>query len=158
MLIVYARRMIDPTCSLCARNPMSTPAEQKVQACHACANKIGLIPMPPSRRPPTPCARCNGFQFMRVIPREYTSARTGERNTQISSPMYATHKPSAYPPWEDDLALQVMVERNGFGLLEMYICRSCGAVEWYCVDVDRIPAHPHLMTEAIDYGGETPYR
>lgn len=46
------------------------------------------------------------------------------------------------------------------GLLEAYICRTCGAVEWYCVDVEKIPIHPHLMTEEIDYDADRagPYR
>ena len=46
------------------------------------------------------------------------------------------------------------------GLLETYICKKCGFVEWYCIDTHNIPIGPHTMTEEIDYAarGDTPYR
>ena len=61
---------------------------------------------------------------------------------------------------DEDGRGRLEIEQTGLGLLETYICRWCGAVEWYCVDVERIPEHPHLMSEAIDYdgAGDTPYR
>ena len=55
--------MTDTTCGLCKSALLSTPSELAMQACQKCADAIGLIPMPPSRRPPAPCARCNRRQF-----------------------------------------------------------------------------------------------
>lgn len=131
-----------------------------MQTCRECATRIGLIPMPPSRRPPAPCARCNHMVFIRVIPREHSSSRDGEINAQLSAPMYVTHTPTKYRGWFANTVNELEIEKAGVGLLETYICKKCGAVEWYCVDVEKIPVHPHLMSEEIDYAkrGEGPYR
>jgi hypothetical protein len=142
--------MPDTRCPLCTSNPITTANEQAMQACQTCASRIGLIPMPPSRRPPSPCARCNSRQFVRVIPREHTSSDT--------APMHVTYAPTSHIGAVLKYVQDLEVATSGHGRLEMYICRKCGAVEWYCVDVERIPLHPHLMTEAVDYDGDTPYR
>ncbi len=129
-----------------------------MQTCAACAAKCGIVPMPPATRPPAPCQRCNGRVFVRAIPREHTSARSGEQNTQVSVPMFVTHRPSLHDGWVLKYAKELEVE-NGFGVLELYICRACGFVEWYCPTVAAIPLQPNMMTELVDYdaGGE-PYR
>jgi hypothetical protein len=149
--------MTNDKCPLCT-GALSTDAERAMEACGGCARRIGIIAMPPARRPPTPCARCNGRQFVRVIPREHTTDRSGDTNAQISAPMYVTHAPTTHRGWVLSYVKEVEVENTGHGLLETYICRKCGAVEWYCADVERIPIHPHLMSEAIDYDSDTPYR
>ena len=129
-----------------------------MQACQVCATKIGIIPMPPSRRPHAPCTRCNSLQFMRVIPREHTTTRIGDTNTQLSAPLFLTHAPSTYHGFFGSHVKEIEVEETGYGLLETFICRKCGLVEWYCHDIERMPAHPHLMSEAIDYESDAPYR
>jgi hypothetical protein len=149
-----------PSCPFCDQNTLRTDPERSMQACHECAAKVGLIPMPPSRRPPAPCARCNHMVFIRVIPREHSSARSGESNRQLSAPMYVTHKPSRYEGWFATAVEELEIEKTGMGLLETYICRKCGFVEWYCVDVEKIAIGPQLMSEEIDYTArsEGPYR
>lgn len=131
-----------------------------MQACLECAKKIGLVPMPPSRRPPAPCARCSHLTFIRVIPREHSTARFGEVNEQVSAPMYVTHAPVKDRGFFANSVAPIAIEQKGVGLLETYICKKCGAVEWYCVDIEKLPVHPHLMSEEIDYAkrGEGPYR
>ena len=109
---------------------LTTEITRRIQACQSCADRIGIIPMPPPRRPRSPCARCNGWQFMRVIPREHTSARVGEMNAQVSAPMYVTHAPAAHRGWMMKHVKELEIEKSGLGLLETYICRTCGAVEW----------------------------
>jgi hypothetical protein len=153
--------MTEAMCPLCNDNHLSTDHERAMTACRTCARTLGIIAMPPSRRPPAPCARCNGRQFVRVIPREYTTTRVGELNEQLSVPMYVTHAPTLRQRgWIDKYVVvdEVEVEKTGYGLLETYICRKCGAVEWYCVDVERIPIDPRLMSQAIDYDSDSPYR
>jgi len=145
------------TCELCGR-AIETEAEQAMRACAGCAQQIGIIPMPPSRRPPAPCTRCNHRAFVRVIPREHTTRRTGDSNAQISTPMYLTYTPRARLGWLIKGAQEIEVENDGLGLLEAYVCRKCGAIEWYCADVETITAHPHLMAEDLDYEGKAPYR
>ena len=46
-------------------------------------------------------------------------------------------------------AAEIEVEK-GYGMLEVYACFGCGAVQWYCGDVAAIPIHPHLMTEIVE--------
>jgi hypothetical protein len=146
------------TCQLCKGARLGSDGERAMQACFRCARQIGLIPMPPSRRPLRPCARCNGLQFVRVIPREHTSARAGDRNTQISAPMCATYMPRVHRGIFSNSTRELEIETAGVGMFEIHICRKCGAAEWTCLDVERIQAHPHLMTEYVDIEGEGPYR
>ena len=47
---------------------------------------------------------------------------------------------------------------RGRGVLEMYICTSCGFVEWYCQDPESIPIGPENMSEIVDYTPTEPYR
>jgi hypothetical protein len=150
--------MANETCPLCTQSQLLTDDERAMVACRTCAVKIGIIAMPPARRPSVPCARCNARRFVRVIPREHTTTRTGDVNTQLSVPMYVTHAPTSHHGWLIHAVNEIEVENTGHGRLETYICRGCGAVEWYCFDVEQIPLHPHLMSEAIDYGSDNPYR
>ena len=86
---------------------------------------------------------------MRSIPREHVSA---SRQLRIAAlPLYAT---APIVPGRCELDAH-----QGVGLLEAYICRACGLVEWFCADADKIPAHPLLMTAIIDLDdGGSPYR
>lgn len=148
------------TCPLCDRRELVTDAERAMTACTECATSLGIVPMAPARRPPLPCARCRQMVFVRVIPREHSTDARGKRGTQLSAPMFATHIPDVYKvPWVSHVQ-PIAIEAHGVGLLELYICRGCGFTEWYCADVEKIPIHPHLMTEMIDYGASSdgPYR
>lgn len=145
------------SCSICA-DALSSPAELAMQTCASCARQCGIVPMPPATRPPAPCQRCNGRAFVRAIPREHSSARSGEQNAQVSVPMFVTHRPTLHQGWMLKYAKELEIE-NGFGVLELYICRSCGFVEWYCPTVSAIPLHPNMMTELVDFdAGTEPYR
>jgi hypothetical protein len=88
------------------------------------------------------------MQFVRAIPREYI----GDPQVPWPSPMTVTagFKSRWYGTQVDST--------HGMGLLEMFICRACGFVEWYCHDPESIPIGPHYMTELVDYGGDAPYR
>lgn len=150
--------MSDEECPLCESRPLQTAEMQAMQACAVCAERLGIVPLPLSRRPHVPCARCNHTKFVRVIPREYTEDPNPNYDRQISAPMYLTYPPSVTRGFLKSRADQIDIRHDGVGLLEAYVCRKCGAVEWYCSDAKDIPAHPHLMSEDIDYEGESPYR
>ena len=47
--------------------------------------------------------------------------------------------------------------RRAFGILEMYVCRDCGYVDWYCTDPKSVPIGPQFMTELVEPEGG-PYR
>jgi len=48
----------------------------------------------------------------------------------------------------------------GLGLLEVYVCKQCGLVEWFCIDPEHIAIGPSYMTEELDYEATRsgPYR
>ncbi len=131
-----------------------------MQACWACAAKLGIIPIPEPRRPRVPCRHCNGMKFLHAIPREHSTERGGDANKTLSAPMFLTHAAThttSFWKGQPDGASEIAIE-SGHGMLEVYVCLGCGLVEWYCHDVASIPVHPHLMTEVIDYDSDTPYR
>lgn len=73
--------------------------------------------------------------------------------------MYITHTPDTHDGWLIKQSKEVAIEDSGVGLLEVHICRRCGAVEWGCIDVENIPIGPHTMTELVAPGDdEGPYR
>jgi hypothetical protein len=137
------------TCTVCLGNPLASDWEQQMKLCTRCADAYGVMPMRPARRPPRPCAGCNSMQFIRAIPRELT----GER---VASPMAVTYQ---HEYQTDPIAGPLGIDaKKTYGLLEMYVCRKCGLVEWYCSDPEHIPIGPQFMTEAVDYSSESPYR
>ena len=151
--------MAPTNCELCGID-LTRDTERAMRACETCANKLGIIPMPPLARVVRPCGRCNGLRFLRSIPREFTSADSGDANTQVISPMYVTVLPPTIgKSWLVGTYLKdVDLKSAGVGLLETMICTACGAVEWTCLDVAKIPAHPHLMTEIVDLTPGSPHR
>ena len=135
-------------CPICSHGRIDNEAERATNACDACQAKLGLIPMPPAR-PRGPCRRCQGRKFLRAIPREHTTKRSGSANKQLSAPMFLTHGHHGHEGSMFRSAAEIEID-EGFGLLEVYACFGCGAVEWYCADVANIPVHPHLMTAIVD--------
>lgn len=143
-------------CSLCKEYSLATEADRQLGACATCAQRLGIIPMPPETRPRTPCQRCHGKSFVRAIPREHSSTG-GEHSGQVSAPMYLTHEPIVDEHWLLPNSTHLHIQQRGIGLLEAYVCRKCGYVEWYCRDPEKIPIDPRLMTELIS-DDDTPYR
>jgi len=144
------------SCTVCRDNELASEWEIDMQLCLRCADAYGVMPMRPARRPPRPCSRCNHMKFVRAIPRELTA--TGQHNylNRVASPMAVTYQHEYQTgPIAGPLALD---PRKTYGYLEMYICRGCGFVEWYCSDPENIPIGPQFMTEAIDYDAGGPFR
>ena len=64
--------------------------------CDQCAVTLGVFEVGPPRRPAVPCTRCNGMQFVRVIPREkgtYAISSTDDRPTATIEPMALAYAP-----------------------------------------------------------------
>jgi hypothetical protein len=47
---------------------------------------------------------------------------------------------------------------NGLGIVECYVCRECGFIEWYCQDPETIPVGAAFNTELVDVTPDSPYR
>jgi hypothetical protein len=142
-------------CRVC-RAQIYFPKHAGFDVCADCADKLGVVPMGPPRRPALPCQRCNGMKFIRVIPRELTTTFSGG---QGAVPMKLTIVPEVV----DGILFGIRVggpdPRRGSGALETYVCIGCGFVEWYCLDPESIPLGPEYMTELVDYdAGDGPYR
>jgi hypothetical protein len=149
---------MEPECPVCYEAKLSTEHERTMQLCRECASKYGVRPMPPAMRPPSPCQRCSGLEFVRTVPREYSTRPGGEHNVQVSGPQYFTYAvPQARAGLFGTTRTEVEIDK-GYGQLEMYACLGCGFVEWYVHAPRDIPIHPHLMTDKIDYGAGGPYR
>ena len=131
-------------CPICTHGVIDNEAEQATQACDACRTKLGLIPMPPAR-PRGACRQCGGRKFLRAIPREHAF----KKGAHVSAPMYLTLAPQGYQGAMMRTARDLEVDK-GHGLLEVYACFGCGAVTWYCLDVEAIPVHPNFMTQIVE--------
>ena len=127
-------------CVICDRMLLPDVDGQR-SVCEPCASKAGAIAMPPPRRRAAPCMRCNHTKLVRVVPRELVDDTAG--------PMFAVYRFQKLRPLDP---------REGYGVLEAYICKGCGFVEWYCQAPEEIPIGPEYMTEEIDLDATGPYR
>jgi hypothetical protein len=125
--------------------------------CNRCRDRLGIIDMPPARRPLAPCGKCSGTKLVRVIPRDHTA--TGGRYVESTAvPMRLSIVPTtAAGIFSSREHVEPPDPSSGRGQLEAYVCRACGFVEWYCNDPENIPIGPEYMTEEIDVGSG-PYR
>jgi hypothetical protein len=130
--------------SLWASNPSALWTSDEV-VCQDCARKTGIVAVPPPRRRVTPCAKCSHTKLVRVVPREITEG--------VAGPMFATHEIQ-----RAGSAVLGIYPRAGYGVLEAYICKQCGFVEWYCQSPDEIPIGPEYMNELVDLDAGGPYR
>src|SRR5688572_16020781 len=106
-----------PTCTVCDHREIASPTELATQVCQICAKATGIRPLPPSRRPPAPCQRCNKLAFVRAVPRTFDDDRY--------TPIAATFKDIRvrYPALG---GVHVEAQNAGRGVLELYICQGCG--------------------------------
>jgi hypothetical protein len=49
-------------------------------------------------------------------------------------------------------------QHRAYGELEMYVCRGCGYIDWYCNDLESVPIGPQYMTELVEGESAGPYR
>jgi DNA-directed RNA polymerase subunit RPC12/RpoP len=145
-------------CRLCRTGDADTGRDG---ICADCRDTLGIVSLPPPRRPAVPCARCGGRRFVRVVPREYTST-AGEHGDERAAPMMVTASPASYSRGRMLPGGKARVPdiRQGHGILETYICAGCGFVEWYCQDPESIPIGPEYMSDVVEYAdaGDSPYR
>jgi len=137
-------------CPICRAAQLDEGTDTVRGMCPQCANRLGVVAMPPARRKAMPCRNCNSMKFVRAIPREISAWPAPYNSDPLVSLMTVTYE-------EPELG-EPLNARGGLGLLEVYVCKKCGLVEWYCNDVERIPIGPRYMTEDIDYESDTPYR
>jgi hypothetical protein len=139
-------------CAACKNRPLANEHDIELQLCAICADNLGVIAMPPARRKFAPCRCCSGTAFVRAIPREVGMSE----KAAVVSPMAVTFGAQQSGWLNQDVVADV---RRVAGVLEMYVCRACGYVEWYCTDPQAIPIGPQFMTELVGVeDGKGPYR
>ena len=148
-----------PPCRICDQELFDSSSLPGV--CTECTRTLGLVPIPPPRRPAQPCAKCNGMKFIRAIPREYSAHGSGDLTRSVIAPMALTARPRVTKRglfFGGNEASHPDLQRQSCGTLEAYVCVGCGFLEWYCQDPESIPIGPEYMTDAVDYDSPTPYR
>jgi hypothetical protein len=96
------------------------------------------------------------MSFIRAVPREI-APHLGTDFDQVAAPMAVTYGVTVHDFTFVPRHYQAD-PRKGLGVLELYVCKTCGFVEWYCADPEHIPIGPQHMTEEIDFTSNTPYR
>ncbi len=137
--------------------PLRSDDEKRNGFCDECHTRLGLRPLPPSRRPALPCARCKHTELIRCQMRELAS--TGGRMVEERPvPMAVTYAPRLEVKYVAMLYTAAGPDlKKTFGALEAYVCRACGFTEWYCQAPEDIPIGAHHGTELVTIG-ESPYR
>ena len=135
-------------CPACGTGWLSTDEDRAASMCTNCREWTGLsAPRWHARRPALPCVRCSKTVFVRVLPR----TRLDNTDQGVpAAPLVLTYQRNRKYPSPDVTAPA--------GLLEAWVCRSCGFVEWYCGDAENIPIGLVHGTELVDVAGEGPYR
>jgi hypothetical protein len=146
-------------CRLCSTGPVSATRSEHFDLCDSCAATLGVMELPPPRRPSRPCNRCEGMRFIRVIPRDKTAVYDYAHSVAgRAEPMALTFVPrpngSIFSTAPADPGPDPAMSR---GRLETYVCATCGFVEWYCIEPHMIPIGPEYMSDVIDYTSD-PYR
>lgn len=139
--------MSTTTCILCESKPLSTATEQSTRICQECAARTGVVPLPPATRPPQPCMRCQHSVLVRVVPRELTAVGSDYVNA-VAGPMMVTYAVQSqrrlvFAGHE----VEAPAVNLGYGVMEAWICESCGFVEWYCQKPKDIPIGPAFNSE-----------
>jgi hypothetical protein len=137
---------MDARCTICGIKKLTDETERATTACKKCADLTGITPMGPARRPARPCERCNGMQFIRSVP--HTPSPRLEKYAGAVAMAVAQELRDTT---EFDGRAGLWGTLVGHGGLELYACRRCGFVEWYCAALENVPIGPAYMTEAIDY-------
>ena len=142
----------DPKCPCCETRLLAKKHERHRGMCDRCATGTGLVVRPPSLRPPMPCPRCRGKQFVRAMLRD-RSASGGDYGGEYVAPL--------------GISFDTRTKRGGdvvanpdapLGMLIAYVCRGCGYTELYTAGHAVLPIGPRWGTELVEAPEDGPYR
>jgi len=124
--------------------------------CDACQKKAGLPDAARPRREVAPCLKCGGLELVRAQVRERTAgdafSSRREANKEAFVPFaitYALSKEFAKLFSLKQVPSAVPNVAVPYGILEAYVCRACGYVEWYAQAPHEIPIAAALGTELV---------
>ena len=123
--------------------------------CPSCHSKAGLADARAARRPELPCMRCGGLELVHAQIRERTAGNIGsDSNAERVVPFavtYATGEEYASTGFFSTKKVPSATPntKRPYGILEAYVCRACGFVEWYARSPEEIPIGAALGTELV---------
>ncbi len=126
-------------CRICDKEMLPNPNG----ICTECQRALGVTEGAlPSPRPARPCARCGHGLLIRCSVQDRLG--TGASALSQMAPLAVTYERGL-----------VAVDRgedvgSPMGILQAYICRSCGFVDWYATAPEQIPIGPKYGTELVD--------
>lgn len=138
-------------CEGCGKDTeLDNPSDPAI--CEDCARKAGLARSLPSRRPPLPCARCGHRELLRVQMRERTVVTGQQANEERAAPASLTFERGV--SYKGFFALQQVPSAAAkmdqpYGLLDAYVCRSCGFIDWYAQEPEHIPVGAIYGTQLV---------
>jgi hypothetical protein len=130
--------------------------------CPKCAQRTGLAAPAAIRRPAVPCARCGGRVLVHARVRERTVETGRETTWATARPLAITFgrgtdtKMKGFLEFQKHASPAPDVEQP-FGVLEAWVCRACGSVEWYAQSPEQIPIGPLYGTTLLEVTAEGRY-
>jgi len=104
--------------------------------------------------------RCQHPVLVRAQVRERTVA-PGDHAKERTAPLAITYGRSK--DYKSFFSLELVASatpepNEPHGVLEAFVCRSCGFVEWYAQAPEQIPIGVVFGTELVDMSGAGPFR
>jgi len=132
--------------------------------CTECAKKTGLAYPLPSRRGAWPCMRCGHRVLVRAQVRERSVDDGRDTASLVPAPLAITYaRGQEFDPNAGVFSLAKRPSASpetsrSFGVLDAYVCRACGYVEWYAQEPENIPIGALYGTALVEIPGEGVYR
>jgi hypothetical protein len=148
------------SCKICGRAYAARDLSN-IGVCSTCERSEGLPPRTEPLRPRIPCARCQHTSFVRchvIRERAASASPTGSYSTEYIAPLSATFATSPRKTFWAGRDEERADPHRPVGVFEVYVCRTCGFVEWYARDAAQIPIGEEHGTELFDVDSGTPYR
>jgi hypothetical protein len=137
-------------CASCGKSLEGRPGP----LCAVCEGKSGLRPAGAMRRL-SPCVKCGHRVLIRAQVRERGSVSGSDTTRERAAPLavtYATgeeYKMTGLLSFDKIPSLAPDLDQP-FGILEAYVCRSCGFTEWYARDPEQIPIGDVFGTQLVE--------
>jgi len=151
----------EPSCDTCGV-AITIADERAPRLCAPCAAKTGLAYPLPSRRGPWPCMRCGAATLIRAQVREQAGVQGSDRAQARPAPLAITYgQGQEFTPEFFSMEKQPSAAPDlhvAFGVLDAYVCRACGFVEWYAQEPEKIPIGATFGTSLVEVPGAGPFR
>jgi hypothetical protein len=142
-------------CTVCDKRELWRDDDFNTGVCSVCRAHFGLRHQRvASPRPPLPCQRCNHTVLVRCQVRE-RAARGDEPMSEYLAPLAVTFRRQQRTSfWSGRTKVRDIPDlASPAGMLEAFVCRRCGFVDWYAQSPEDIPIGVEFGTELIDVSG-----